>query len=237
MLRLLQKSEVDKRKAEEQRQAIQEGLKVAERVDSLREIHASEEVAFEKYRIETLGNIHQEIQEKFLKKTQLEIDVARLQQEKQALLIPLDAKWKEVTEQERIYASWEDDLNQKEILTTSKEVELKKREKDTAVKEKKAEDLKQLASALFSQATTVVATAKEESADMRNQAQAQLSRVEIQEVEVAEREVKNTLHEQLLVDKEQDLKKYAVDLSKREATLRAGWKNLERTAAKLKPHA
>lgn len=72
---LLPRNEVDKRKSEEKRQRNEEGLRIAERIDVLREISASEGTAFEEYRVATLTKIQEEIQEEFKKLEKIKAEV------------------------------------------------------------------------------------------------------------------------------------------------------------------
>lgn len=233
IVRLLPKSEIDKRKSEEQRMAIQEGLKVAERVDTLREIAATEEVAFEKYRTETLRDIQTEIQSKYDEKDLLVLEVERLRIEKKDLLEPLDAKWKEVNEVFQKNLEFNSSLQDRERGTTKKEEELSQRERNVQVTEGKAEDLKKLASAMFSEAKSLTARAKEESTEMRNLAQAELTLVEIKQKEINKKESVLNVKENNLNTQEKKIEKYEIDLAKREQVLRAGWKQLEKTKQKL----
>lgn len=61
MLRLLPKNEAARRRTEEDRQRMDEGMRVAERVDTLREIASSDEVAIEQYRISSLVAVQEEV--------------------------------------------------------------------------------------------------------------------------------------------------------------------------------
>lgn len=60
-MRLLNKRDVDVAKARDRQIAVAEGLKLAQRVDGLREVSASEAVALETWRRETLSKITDEI--------------------------------------------------------------------------------------------------------------------------------------------------------------------------------
>lgn len=233
VIRLLPKTEIDKRKSEEQRQAINEGLKVAERVDTLREIAASEETALEKYRTETLRDIQSDVNARHHEKEALEREIQELHREKKELLIPLDARWKEVTRVGTQQVHKEDSLNEKEDILSSKEEELIQRERLTVIKEGKAEDLKKLASAMFLKSQEMKTSSKEEAAEIRNKAQAELSLVEIRQFEVSKRESDATIKESQIKEKEERIEKYEAGLAHREQTLRAGWRNLESTTKTL----
>lgn len=98
-LRLLPKYEIDKKRAEETRQRMEEGLQIAGRVDTLRETIVSEEVAFEKYRIDRLKAIQEEIDIKQREKTKLDVLVVQAQKEYDLLRVPLDSEWESLEEE------------------------------------------------------------------------------------------------------------------------------------------
>ena len=233
VVRLLPRQEVDKRKAEEQRQAIQEGLKVAERVDTLLETLASEEKAFEKYRIDSLKTIQEEIQAKRQEKEEIEATVIKLRSERAELMEPVTQHWQEIEAAEKQIEAKEAALYSLEHQLSQKASDLLHKERELENIEARAENLKQLAGAMFSQAEVKVAEAKEEAAEMRNKAQAELSLMEIRLVEVEKRETGVTIKGSQLEEKEQRIEKYEIDLFKREQVLREGWKQLERTKQKL----
>lgn len=91
-MKLLKKQEVDRLKAEERRQQIEEGLKVARQVDTLREVRAAEEESLQKFRRETVGSISKEITELTLKRDALKVEVAVLEGKRVVALKPLKDK-------------------------------------------------------------------------------------------------------------------------------------------------
>ena len=233
VVRLLPKSEIDKRKAEEQRLAITEGIKVAERVDLLRETAATEEVAFEKYRTESLKEIQAEIDEKMSLRDSLEDEISAKRKERRELELPLIHKWEEVNRAQKMCTDWEVDLKKTDLSLREKEEKLSVLQKETTHEVERVENLKKLASAMFSQAEAVMATAKEESAQMRNKAQAELSLIELQKEEVRSKSAAILIREQALEDREGKIEKYEIDLAYRELLLREGWKELEKTQIEL----
>ncbi len=94
-MKLLPKSEIDKKKAAEQYTAVEEGLKLARRVDNLREVAADEEQSLSEYRIKTLTAIHEETKEAAEKRDSLQKEVADLEDRKREALKPLDQAWED----------------------------------------------------------------------------------------------------------------------------------------------
>lgn len=60
-MRLLAKSDINRKKSIERQQLIDEGLKLAKRVDDLREVVSQEEQALERFRRESIKEIHKQI--------------------------------------------------------------------------------------------------------------------------------------------------------------------------------
>lgn len=96
MIRLLPKSEIQKAKASAQKQTIDEGLKLARRVDGLRETVSEEEKALEEFRVTTIKRIYSEIETVAVKRDDLLAEVKDLEKRKAEALKPLDKEWEEV---------------------------------------------------------------------------------------------------------------------------------------------
>lgn len=97
-MKLLPKSEIHQKKALEQKQTIDEGVKITRRIDSLREIMASEEQTLEKFRSETLQQIHKETTEACNTRDALLGEVRELEAAKREALKPLTEEQKLIDE-------------------------------------------------------------------------------------------------------------------------------------------
>lgn len=95
-IKLLPKSEVAKAQAAEQKRHIDEGVKLARRVDNLREVAAQEEASLERFRRETLAKIHVETAQAKEERDTVRKEVAELKEERKKLMRPLDKEWQEV---------------------------------------------------------------------------------------------------------------------------------------------
>lgn len=187
-VRLLPKSEIEKRKVAEAHVAMQEGLKVAERIDTLRETLASEETAFDSYRTTSLRDIQKEIDARFSLREELDADLAQKRRERATLMLPLTERWKEVDEMGARLEKKETLLDRKEITLDSIASDLQLREHNVLDKEERAENLAKLALSMHSKGEIEVENAKKVSADMRNQAQVALSSAELIEANAIDRE-------------------------------------------------
>lgn len=96
-MRLLQKSEIDKANAEATRKTIDEGIKIARRIDSLRETASQEEKSLEDFRVKTVKVIHSEIDSLIHERDALTTEVEELRKAKKEAQKPLDAEWKRVS--------------------------------------------------------------------------------------------------------------------------------------------
>lgn len=95
-MRLQPKSEVLEKQASEQKQRIEEGLRLAKRVDRLRETQAQEDASLEKFRREKVAAINAEIAETRGILTPLQVEVANLKAERERLMKPLTLEWEAV---------------------------------------------------------------------------------------------------------------------------------------------
>lgn len=88
-MKLLEKKQIDAIKARESQRSVEEGLKIARKVDSLRETRAEEEASLEKYRRETLAEIHKQITYNVTTRDALYNEVVRLEKRREDALKPI----------------------------------------------------------------------------------------------------------------------------------------------------
>lgn len=200
-MRLLSKSEIAQAKATEQRRDIEEGLKIAKRVDSLREIKVQEEAALEKFRSETLSHINDEIIKKNQELDALEHEVKDLQKRRKEALEPLDKAWED-------YRMADTAINQQREEQLAREHQLGDRETDIKEAEKKAKALTHTASLRAADATRRLQQADEA---LKQAAQARIEAENDREKAAQELDHASTL----LINREQSL-----TLAESNATLR-----------------
>lgn len=119
-IRLLNRQEIDRRKARERKIEVDEGLKVARTVDALREMRAKEEDGLQKWRRETIAVIHGEIGKKEKEKAVLFREVAELRKEKEEGI-------KELNDERAKLVKKEASLDEKERKLRDAEAELEKK--------------------------------------------------------------------------------------------------------------
>lgn len=130
-MRLLPKSEVDKAKATEQKQAIDEGMKLAKRVDNLREIAASEEENLMNFRRVTVEKIHEEISTKAKRRDELNTEVAILEEKRSKALEPFTKELEAIQIKQEESLRREFFLNEREAVITRHELELENSSKES----------------------------------------------------------------------------------------------------------
>lgn len=89
-MKLLPKHELDQQKATEQRRIVEEGIKIAKKVDSLREVRIEEEVALEKWRYQTIETIGKQIADAIERRDRATQEAAEAEQRRETALKPLD---------------------------------------------------------------------------------------------------------------------------------------------------
>lgn len=130
-MKLLDKQTIVTLKSGERKKEIEEGVKLARKVDLLRETSAKEEINLSKFRIEALKKVQSDIDVLINEKNVLQSIVATLQLERKALLIPLDKEWDrvkkekiEIEERERVVEKVNEKLKIKEIELSNKSTRL-----------------------------------------------------------------------------------------------------------------
>lgn len=98
MFKLLKKSEIDIAKARDRQREINEGMKIAHRVDTLRKTQAEEEAILERFRLGTISKINEEIVSRTKELNVLLKQVSDLEDKRRIALQPLDTEWNEVNQ-------------------------------------------------------------------------------------------------------------------------------------------
>jgi chromosome segregation ATPase len=114
MIKLLPKSDLAKEKAKQTSREIQEGVKIATRVDGLRSLWAKTEQDFEKYKIATLGAIQKDIDSLNGKKDNLSVELHEMQSKYDSLMPDIVSKRLELAQFEKSLTSWEKKLDKRE---------------------------------------------------------------------------------------------------------------------------
>lgn len=180
-MQLLTKSEVQQRKGADRKLEIDEGLKVARRVDGLRKAFSEEEQRLAEFRKSAVAAAMEEVQ----KYTDLRDTTRKEAEEAEERLriarIPLDEEWKEVAEAERAVVVRTEAITEHEAALDALEERLAQQAKEIDLEERRIVDLRVRADEALIEAHHELTNAK----SIRTQADKDASR---QEVALRERE-------------------------------------------------
>lgn len=235
MIKLLKKSEIDTAKAQDRQREINEGIKLASRVDALRKTQAEEEANLEKFRREAVSVINQEIIEKTKERDLLSTEVSNLEDRRRDALKPLTEKWDEIRNKQDELTLYALDLNgQKQDFEQVKEefqieVDLLNEEKKRVANERD-ESISELAKAdeNYRESVKVLNEAqkiKETATEVKKSVMKELKERNAQTAS-KERDLDN--RESLLHKKEKELNKLSIKLLDQRATLERAFARLKR---------
>lgn len=115
-MKLLEKNKIIALKNQERAVEVNEGYKLAKKVDSLRQTYADEQKNLINFRNETTRKVKEEIAVVFKQRDDLKEEVYSLMEEKKELLIPLDEQWDKVHKKEDELIQYANSLSEKTQL-------------------------------------------------------------------------------------------------------------------------
>ncbi len=214
-MKLLQKSEIDKAKALDRQREINEGTKLAKRVDSLREIHAQEEASLNKFRVATLKGIKEETGALEKIKVSLETEVAVLEERKKEALAPITSKLKKLEEREIELKGYDQAL--RDIGSDS---HLAWRERELVAEEHRIATSKDRINKLLVEADEMTQEAKKTLEDVNKNKESLKMNLEEVDKEIHHRLAQVTSKEKGMARREEEIRKAEVELAK-------GWRKLK----------
>lgn len=225
-MKLLSKSEVNKAKSIDRQREVDEGLKLAKRVDALREVAAQEDASLQKFRRETLARISTEILFETTKRDTLKQEVSDLEERKRVALVPLTEAWEDVEEEREILTGLRDLLDAREARLRLNEADAEERAKEVARAEQvvsytqaDATDRLEKAAILKDDADNLKRIASEELQQARNTAQTLIISAEERVEQVSKREKECLQRESDLDKREKELNDNLIRLRDREGVL------------------
>lgn len=225
-MKLLSKSDISKAKSVDRQREVEEGSKLASKVDALRELSAKEEVALNKFRVETLSTINSEILSETTKRDELKQEVRVLEDRKVEALKPLTEELTRIAAEREHFTGEKSSLEDRKVGIQNKEVNLEQREqevakleKDTSYAHADVREKLQEAGTLKDNAERLHRVANDTLEDARIKSTAILATATQRETWVAKREKTASIKEEELRAKEIELAKEWSQLKDREATL------------------
>lgn len=225
-IKLLAKSAISKLQAADKQREVDEGLKLARRVDTLREVVSQEDASLQKFRSETLSAIQAEITDHTTKRDALKNEVVGLETRRAAALEPLASQIQEIKDNKTRLSFYEDELDEKSKVLYAREGDSDEREREIAEREKQttyahidAQERLQKADTLKNEAERTNSIANQTLVDAQIKASSLLADAEQRKEWVTQRETAVSVKEEELRTKEIDLAKQFSVLKDREATL------------------
>lgn len=139
-MKLLDRKTIVSERADERKQTIDEGLKLARKIDSLRETSASEETRLAKFRVASLQKTKEEIDSLIEKKRSIEAEIRSLEDQRRLAQIPLDQEWEGVNTVSSLLDDTEMKLSSQLEIVKERESSLTVREKELAKEEGRVKD-------------------------------------------------------------------------------------------------
>lgn len=229
VMRLLNKSDIAKAKANEQRMNVEEGLKLAKRVDNLREVAAQEEVSLAKFRKEQIAKINEEITKAEGKKSSLFKEVKDLEERRKELQKPLDDEWSRINKERLSLESFREEVAERSARVNDKEQGVREALEKAGRQLAQAATKNDLSSDKLREADSA-AKAASKSLENAKKVEAQaLALKEKAEKEVAERLEKVALREKGADNREKENTRISKELKNKERAINDKYKTLLRS--------
>ncbi len=228
-MKLLTKSDIDKAKANQQKKDVDEGLKLARRIDNLREVAVQEEANLEKFRKTKVASLSAEITQLEAIKDSFTGEISQLKRERRALMKPLEAEWAEIHKEKASIRKRKDDLTALEGTIQLKDKAAREAVKQASDKLAKAITKEEAADRLIEKANSAALEATER---LRHAQKIESDSMVIKakfDKEIATRDMK-------MAEKERNLELKADNIKKDEMALKQEWKLLEDRKAMLETH-
>lgn len=231
-MKLLAKSDVAKHKATEKQREIEEGVKLAQRVDTLREVVAHEEASLEKFRRETVASIHKEIVGLTAERDTLKAEVKTLQTLREEAIRPLDEQRENLHKTASAQEAIQQQLDDRYISLKTKERYVDDTLRDLSTRNERLKQQEARAQELLVEADDKRKVAEDKESQANSLLTQAKQTIEKATVDIEERERFIQSREQAVSAKEEELRTKEIDLAKdfirlkdREATLE---RNLKR---------
>lgn len=232
--KLLDKKIVNAEVATQKKNLIDSGLKIAKKVDAVRETLQTEEKNLEEFRAQSIKRVQVDIDQHIKVLDDIKLQIKDRREELTQLQLPLNQKWEEVNKAQAICNDWSLELDRKEHHLDGRQTLIENSEREIDIEKGRITEMKRITVDKLNHADDNLERAREESANIRNKAQAVLSSAELREKVVIgeEEQLQSTL---VWIEKEKKrLTSWEKDLSKREKVLKDRYATLERTLKRVK---
>lgn len=235
-MRLLDKNTIVQQKSLERKLEIDEGIKLANKVDTLRRVSAEEEKKLNTFREESLRKIREDIVPLAEKKVSLENEILVLEGIKKKLREPLDSEWLKVEEGKKVLAMDRKVLDEQKDKVFADFKELDNRRKKIEIEERRQASVRASIERELEEAVLHNGEAKKVLSESRKEADAIVKSAQDRLKLVVDREANVAARERDIINTKEVLAKKEKDLNLRELALQDKYKQLEITQTRLKKH-
>lgn len=141
-MKLLAKKVIDSQVASQKKQQIDDGVKLAIRVDTLRQTKAQEEKNLEEFRVGAVRSVSQEIEVLTIKRDSLRSEVTDLMEQAKLNQIPLDKEWNKLNIEKSKLLSQQESLEKDRELLEKDKTELVVSLQDLEIEKSRVESIK-----------------------------------------------------------------------------------------------
>lgn len=232
-MKLLDKRQIQVEKSTERKTEIEQGLKIARKVDELRQTLAKEQQALTVFREETTKDVRSKIADLVNKKNTLEQEVSLLERRRRELLEPIDKEQQLLTDSKRHVDSKIEELKLLEKSLSLKKDELNTRARDIMIEEERIKDEKKQTHQNLEQslektkeAEKLLSVSRETCNQNEKMYQERIQELDTREANIASIERNQDMRSKYLDSKE-------VELNNRERIINDKYTLLERTQKRL----
>jgi hypothetical protein len=215
-MQLLEKRQIDGLKARERHQEIQEGKKLAEKVDALRELSAKEQANLAKFTEESRTRLKEEIGALITSREDLKTEIKELERAKVIAKVPLDEEWAKFHAKHAELDALDLEIHAKQEALTKKEEEHRKDVRSLGVEISRVEDERRRSVDSLAKALQFLKEADDTIHGARNAAATVQLTAEFRDNESILREKESQERERIVSQREEDSRK-------QEKAIEEGW--------------
>lgn len=215
---------------------INEGAKLARKVDHLRETAAIEESRLSKFRTESLKTTKAEIDSLIKRRTTIEKELAVLEEKKRLLKIPLDQEWEKVKQESHDLKIAQNKLVRDQEAVINHQNKIEDREKGLILEESRVEDEKARADTISTELSYKLDEVNVTLADLEDQKYDLGEYIKTKNNELFSREAALAVNERQLGLREETLLQAQKDLENKEKMINDRYNQLLKTESRMKKH-
>lgn len=233
-MKLLDKKTIVDQRSLERKREIDEGVKLAKKVDQLRQTASEEEANLSKFRIESLKQLKTEVAILVDQRDSLSVEINTLRHKVEKLKMLPDLEWDKITKEAEYLAGLKKKLEEQEFVSMGKEIEIARREELLMIERGRIEDERaRVKNELIKNKETFEKNATTE-IQLNNKLTQTNAYVREKENELLEKELKIAALERDLVIKEETIAERSLYLNNREKFINDKYQTLLRTEKRIK---